>query len=350
MKRALAINEKARGPDDPGGALLLNDLAQVYAEQGRYAEAEPLLNRALTIFAKALGPGDTYVALAMNNLARLFTDQGRVVDTERLYKSSLAIYEKKLGPNHPSVAAVQFNLAELYTIQSRYADAEPLFKRALAIDEKAYGHDHPIVASELNGLASVYEIQGRYAEAEPLFKRALAINEKARGPDDPAVARTLNNLAGLFRDQGREGEALPLVRRTISGKTADRRVALPILFRSQAAKLVVQDEAIDDGLNVVQRAAQTAAGEALNALAVRFSTGNDRLAELVRKDQDLAGEAASLDKTIVAAVSKEPSRRDTATEQRIRDRMVAIVKERDDLQSVFAHEFPSYAALRIRGR
>ena len=117
------------------------------------------------------------------------------------------------------------------------------------------------------------------------------------------------------------------------------------MFGAQAAKLIAADEAIDDGLNVVQRASQTAAGEALNALALRFSAGNDRLAQLVRKDQDLAAEAASLDKAIIAAVSSEPSKRDAAAEQRIRDRIAAIAKERADLQSVFAREFPDYAAL-----
>ena len=113
----------------------------------------------------------------------------------------------------------------------------------------------------------------------------------------------------------------------------------------KAAKLIAADEAIDDGLNVVQRASQTAAGEALNALAVRFSAGNDRLAQLVRRDQDLAGEAANLDKAIIAAVSNEPSKRDAAAEQRIRDRIAAVAKERADLQTVFTREFPDYAAL-----
>ena len=119
----------------------------------------------------------------------------------------------------------------------------------------------------------------------------------------------------LYNDQGRYGDALPLIRRTIAHKTAATWAALPVLFGAQADKLIAADEAIDDGLNVVQRASQTSAGEALNALAVRFSAGSDRLAELVRKDQDLAGEAANLDKAIIAAVSKEPSKRDAAAEQ-----------------------------------
>ena len=135
------------------------------------------------------------------------------------------------------------------------------------------------------------------------------------------------------------------MRRTISNKTAANWAALPVLFGAQSAKLVASNEAIDDSLNVVQRASQTSAGGALNALAVRFAAGNDRLAQLVRKDQDLSSEAASLDKAIIAAVAKEPSKRDSAAEQRIRDRIAAVAKERNDLQTVFAREFPDYAAL-----
>ncbi len=65
----------------------------------------------------------------------------------------------------------------------------------------------------------------------------------------------------------------------------------------------------------------------------------------MRRDQDLTAEGDNLDKTIIAAVAKEPSKRDAAAEQRVRDRMAAVAKERDDLQTVFRNEFPDYAAL-----
>src|ERR1700683_1933767 len=201
----------------------------------------------------------------------------------------------------------------------KYAEAIPLAQRALAIREKALGPDHPAVARPLNNLAALYDDQGRHAEAEPLYKRALVVLEKACGPDHPDVAQSLNDLAELYDTQGRYADALPLVRRTISNKIAKPWPAVPVLFGALAAKLIAVDEAIDDGLNVVQHASQTAAGEALNALALRFSAGNDRLAQLVRKDQDRAVEAASLDKAIIAAVSNKTSKRDADTEQRIRD-------------------------------
>ncbi len=54
-KRALAIREKALGPDHPNVATSLNNLALLYHKQGRYVDAEPLYKRALVIFEKASG-------------------------------------------------------------------------------------------------------------------------------------------------------------------------------------------------------------------------------------------------------------------------------------------------------
>ena len=46
------------GPDHPSVAQTLNQLAALYAAQGRYADAEPLRERALTIMEKAYGAED----------------------------------------------------------------------------------------------------------------------------------------------------------------------------------------------------------------------------------------------------------------------------------------------------
>jgi tetratricopeptide (TPR) repeat protein len=67
LQRALAISEKALGPDHPDAAQSLNNLALLYHGQGRYAEAEPRYQRALTISEKALGPDHPNVALSLNN-------------------------------------------------------------------------------------------------------------------------------------------------------------------------------------------------------------------------------------------------------------------------------------------
>ena len=345
FKRSLAISEKALGLDHPDVATALNRLAMLYYKQGRYADAELLYKRALAIFEKAFGSDHPAVANSRNNLALLYQNQGRYADAEPLYERALAIREKALGPDHPDVAQSFNNLAVLRRAQGRYADAEPFQRRALEIMEKTLGPDHPRFANQVHNLAELYAKQGRYADAEPLYRRALAIREKALGPDHPEVAVSLNHLAELYYVQDRYADALPLVQTTIAHGRATPSITLPVLFAAQSNGLIPAGEARDDALNVVQRASQSAAAAAVNNLATRLAAGSDRLAGLVRNDQDLAAEGEALDNAILAAVANDPGNRDAAAEQRMRDRLAEIVKQRRAMQGVFAIEFPDYAGL-----
>ena len=145
-------------------------------------------------------------------------------------------------------------------------------------------------------------------------ERALAIRERAVGPDHPDTATSTNNLASFYQAAGRPADALPLVQRLIASGRAQLRAALPVLLDAQREQLMPAEKALDDALNVIQRGTQSSAASAVNKLAVRLAAGSDRLAELVRRDQDLAAEAEALDKSIVAAVSKERAKRDVAAE------------------------------------
>ncbi len=215
-QRALAIRERALGPDHLDVAQSLNNLAVLFHGQGRTAEAEPLQQRALAIRERALGPDHLHVAQSLNNLAGLYHDQGRWAEAAPLYLRALAIRERALGPDHPDVANSLNNLAGLHHDQGRTAEAEPLHQRALIIREHALGPDHPDIAQSLNNLATLYHDQGRTAEAEPLQQRALAILERVLGPNHPDVANSLNNLAALYYTQGRTAEAEPLCQRALA--------------------------------------------------------------------------------------------------------------------------------------
>ena len=52
--RAERHTQTAFGPDHPNVGTSLNNLAELYANQGQYAQAEPLYKRSLAIFEKAL--------------------------------------------------------------------------------------------------------------------------------------------------------------------------------------------------------------------------------------------------------------------------------------------------------
>jgi CHAT domain-containing protein/Tfp pilus assembly protein PilF len=342
FKRALAIMEKTVGLDSVDIAPELNNLAALYQRQQRYAEAEPLFKRALALSEKQLPAGHPDIGRALNNLATNYERQDLHADSEPLFRRALAIYEKAAGPESPAVATLLSNLGQVVKAEGRYADAEPMIKRSLAIHEKVQGQNHPDVARSLNNLADLYQRQNRFADAEPLFKRALAIREAAVGPDHPNTAASVNNLASLYQAEGRAADALPLMERMIARGRAQLQIALPVLFDAQ--QLIPSEKAFDQALDVIQHSTQSSAASAVNKLAVRLAAGNDRLAELVRKDQDLASEAEQLDKAIVAGLSKQAGR-DPAASLRGRGRLAAIASERAGLQKTLAAEFPNYAAL-----
>ena len=76
------------------------------------------------------------MAESLNNLAELYRTQGKYAEAEPLYKRSLAILEKVLGPNHPDVAKSLEIYAALLQETGRGSEAEELGSRAKAIRVK----------------------------------------------------------------------------------------------------------------------------------------------------------------------------------------------------------------------
>ena len=89
----------------------------------------PLLQRALAIREKALGPDHPDVGESLSNLAGLYEDEGDYAKALPLYQRAIAIREKSLGPNHPVVATRINNLAAMYEGQGNYAEARGSISR-----------------------------------------------------------------------------------------------------------------------------------------------------------------------------------------------------------------------------
>jgi tetratricopeptide (TPR) repeat protein len=77
--------------------------AELYDDQGRYAEAQPLYKAGASDPGKVLGPEHADVDWSLNDLAHLDTDQGRYAEASPFCQRALAIREKALGPEHLDV-------------------------------------------------------------------------------------------------------------------------------------------------------------------------------------------------------------------------------------------------------
>jgi hypothetical protein len=306
-QRSLAITEKALGKDHPDVAGSLNNLAVLYKDTGRHAEAEPLLKRSLAIKEKALGKGHPSLAVSLNNLALLYEDTGRRAEAEPLYQRSLAIKEKALGKDHPDVGVSLNNLALLHKDMGRYAEAEPLYKRSLAIREKALGKDHPLVATSLNNLALLCEAQGQTAEAARLLdhaRRGARFHVSRLLPALPpreqglflAVSERRDFAAALSLGLAHAGDA-ELANRSASWLLIGKAVADEALAQSALLARDSADPAVAAVAALARQLRESRKQLASLSLAVPPAGGErahrDRLEQLNRQEQSLTRDLAS---------------------------------------------------------
>ena len=113
---------------------IMADAVKAY-QQADYAQAEKLFLAALKE-AEQFGEQDPRFAASLNNLAELYRAQGKYAQAEPLYQRALAIREKALGPEHPNVATVLENYAALLHKLNRDAEVDKMEARAQAIRAK----------------------------------------------------------------------------------------------------------------------------------------------------------------------------------------------------------------------
>jgi tetratricopeptide (TPR) repeat protein len=73
----------------------LNNLAGLYDTQGKFAEAEPLYKQALAIVEKALGPNHPNVATVCENMVDLYSQIGKEDEAEKLEARARKIRSKR---------------------------------------------------------------------------------------------------------------------------------------------------------------------------------------------------------------------------------------------------------------
>ncbi len=220
-RRALAIREKVLGSGHPDTATSLNNLANVLFEQGKdqqltlseqrararagqrvqsLSQVEDLYRRALAIQEKALGPDHPSVATTLNNLAALLDQQGKYGDSEPLQRRSLEILEKALGPLHPDTAATLTTLAVSLDRQGKLVEAEKTYMRAVETSRKASNPRTLLLNTSRLGFSLAK--RGRYREALPYYREAIDTLDylyvRTRGLSEETRAAFLGQYSNIY--------------------------------------------------------------------------------------------------------------------------------------------------------
>lgn len=241
LMRSITVGEINHGPADPQVGIACSNLARLYRDIGRYAEAEPQLIRAVEI-AEAMPEGEAVLVGRLMDLAHHYYDCGRHDEAEPVYKRGIAIGERVLGPENSVVAVSYGSLARLYRAAGREVEAAPFYERAISFGLIALAREHPRVAAyvnaslagasepalsslrgehpdvaiQLNRFAYLFRSARRFQEAEIVLKGALEITEAALGREHFDIAIALNGFARLYLEAGRVDEVEPLLLEAIA--------------------------------------------------------------------------------------------------------------------------------------
>jgi tetratricopeptide (TPR) repeat protein len=195
-------SERVLGPDNPHTLTSRNNLAAVYQETGRAAEAIALHQRVMADRERVLGPDHPGTLTSRHNLANAYLSAGRAGEAIALYERTLTGMGQVLGPDHPYTLTAQCNLAAAYLSAGRTAEAIALHERTLADRERVLGPDHPHILNSRNDLAYAYLSAGRAGEAIPLYERVVADRERVLGSDHPDTLTSRGNLAAAYQQAG----------------------------------------------------------------------------------------------------------------------------------------------------
>jgi tetratricopeptide (TPR) repeat protein len=157
--------------------------------------------------ARQRGDSSTGLAEALNDLATLYHDAGRFADAEHAYKESLSIWSRHSG-THPKVGVTLGNLAGLRLVQGKLSEAEKLYLKAEPVLIAGFGSRSQELANALCGLADVHSEAGRYENARQTGERALAILEGVPETSQLGVALFLLTKVAWKQNRGVDAERL----------------------------------------------------------------------------------------------------------------------------------------------
>jgi tetratricopeptide (TPR) repeat protein len=184
----------------------MRSMARVYIACGSYEKAQPLLENALNL-AKKTNTAESEKCACMIDLAYLYMNQGRLAEAETMCTQGLQLQRKVNGQKHPYVAYTLRILSEIHSMQARYDEAVDALEQALDIMRGFTLEDDQELSPFKVDMARLLAARGDYEKAESYFKHVIASIEKSFGPNHLYTAKVYSSMASLYLQEGRRAEA-----------------------------------------------------------------------------------------------------------------------------------------------
>ena len=233
LSEAISIMEANNRQTSSDYALMLNNLCTIYFQRGKYDEAIRLTQRSLELMEKTTGKDSEGYATMLSNLSAFYHNTGNYSEEEKSLKEAIRIYKKIGATESAGYALALVNYGVLSRTLGNERQAEQYLLQAADIQKKIQGGMTTDYATTLNNLGVLYMAQNRNKDAVRVLYEAMHIRKELQGSNSPEYALSLMNLAQLYgaQRQYREQEqclleVLQIQKRTIGEQHPDYAVTL----------------------------------------------------------------------------------------------------------------------------
>ncbi len=214
-RQATEILRARNRPDDAQLSVAVRNLGTIDLQQGNVKDAEPLLKEAVRI--AALLPEDSEERIAAEaDLGSLYAQTGRWTEAESILRPTLEASRSHLGTDHERTLGLLNNLTVVLKRQKKIAEALPLFEELHESTLRAYGPEHRLTLRSKAALAAIHQSSGHLDQAETLFRDVIERQKKLLGSDDPDVLESSHNFASLLKARGQTNEAIVVARDSLA--------------------------------------------------------------------------------------------------------------------------------------
>jgi len=218
-----------------GEAVNLNNIGQIYSNQGQYEKALTLYQQALTIYQEIrnrLGE-----AITLNNIGQNYDNLRQYEQALKFHQQALAIY-KEVG-DKAGIGIALSNIGQVYEQESKFAQALNFYQQALAIHREIGDKSGEGIA--LRNIGSILLQTGKFTDASTTLQEGIKVLESLRpGLSDAnkvslfetqslsyrflqkaLISQKKNNEALEIAERGRARAFVELLAKRVSNQTAE---------------------------------------------------------------------------------------------------------------------------------
>lgn len=251
-------------------ARTLNDLADLYYENGKLSEAEAMWRQAIPEFRRI--DEEEGLGASTNNLGELYLASGRLRQADQLLHQAIVSYEKTNDKD--GLAGAFVDLGNLSVHRGKIPDALDSFHRSL--QSAGSNGDKSVIASALAGVGDVQFQQADLRAARASYENALRLREELG--EKQAIAETELELARIRILEGRPADAEIQARRCKtqfhSEQQADDELGAGLVIVDS----LVAETKVPEAITEMNALAPIASGTQNHVLQLRYQLLNARLA------------------------------------------------------------------------